>query len=195
MKTTFSPPNLPNLELPLMSLKGNPYMKVAYRLQWFVTDVKRYSISTEYPVLTDAKATVRVTVNIFDDTGNLVKSAQASKTETQKDFNDYVEKAETGALGRALASLGYGTAQAVADLDEGTRIVDAPLAEKNIPSPEAIVKGAIAAANATVASITPAAKNTWRAPKPKTTTVETTVTTTPSVPKAKTANGDDDGWG
>ena len=48
------------------------------------------------------------------------------KTEHVKHFADFMEKSITGALGRALSQLGYGTAYALADLDEGVRIVDAP---------------------------------------------------------------------
>ena len=41
-------------------------------------------------------------------------------------FPDYVEKAETGAIGRALAALGYGT-QFAPELNEQHRIVDSPV--------------------------------------------------------------------
>jgi len=127
MAKVFSPKNLPELQLPLMNLKGNDYMKVAHRLLWFVNDQKNYTIQTEFAHLSDTRATAKVTVSIFDDKGNLCRQAVAHKSETQKDFADFTEKAETGALGRALASLGYGTAQAISDLEEGNRIVDAPL--------------------------------------------------------------------
>jgi hypothetical protein len=127
MSKTFTPKNLPDLALPLMNLKGKDYMLVAHRLLWFVNDVKSYTIDTHFPALDQEHATAQVTVTILDDQKNLVRRATAHKTETKKDFNDFAEKAETGALGRALASLGYGTAQALADLEEGKRIVDAPL--------------------------------------------------------------------
>ena len=54
--------------------------------------------------------------------------ASATKTERKVDFDDFVEKAETGAVGRALAMLGYGTQFAMIEFDEGDRIVDAPVA-------------------------------------------------------------------
>jgi hypothetical protein len=44
--------------------------------------------------------------------------ATASKMETRDDFADFVEKAETGAIGRALAMCGYGT-QFAPELSEG----------------------------------------------------------------------------
>ncbi len=51
-----------------------------------------------------------------------------TKQECEADFRDYLEKAETGALGRALAKQGFGTAWAdAADMfDEGERVVDSP---------------------------------------------------------------------
>ena len=50
-----------------------------------------------------------------------------TKSEKAASFPDYIEKAETGAIGRALAALGYGT-QFAPELDEEHRIVDAPVA-------------------------------------------------------------------
>ena len=52
--------------------------------------------------------------------------ATGTKTENAASFPDFVEKAETGAIGRALAALGYGT-QFAPDLDEAHRIVDSPV--------------------------------------------------------------------
>ena len=45
-------------------------------------------------------------------------------------FLHVVGKAETGAVGRALAMCGYGTLQAP-EFDEGERIADAPLEKGN----------------------------------------------------------------
>jgi hypothetical protein len=48
------------------------------------------------------------------------------KKETEIGFPDYMEKAETGAIGRALAMCGYGTLQAP-EFDEQDRLADAPV--------------------------------------------------------------------
>lgn len=51
--------------------------------------------------------------------------ATGTKSENAASFADYIEKAETGAIGRALAALGYGTQFTGDELDEGTdRIAD-----------------------------------------------------------------------
>ena len=58
--------------------------------------------------------------------------ATGTKTEKAASFGDYIEKAETGAIGRALAALGYGT-QFAPELDEQHRIVDAPVERVTTP--------------------------------------------------------------
>lgn len=114
-------------ELPLMSLKGKDYLQVAYRLQWLADDVESYEIQTQFLSLTGEETVAQATVTLFNKEGKVVRKATATKRETKKDFPDHTEKAETGASGRALAMLGFGTQHAVADLDEGARIVDSPL--------------------------------------------------------------------
>lgn len=60
-------------------------------------------------------------------------SATGHGSETAQDFRDYYEKAETKALGRALAALGYGTQFVGEELDEGVRIVDSPVERPTAP--------------------------------------------------------------
>jgi hypothetical protein len=64
---------------------------------------------------------------IKDVTGQVL--ATARKKETEAGFPDYIEKAETGAIGRALAVCGYGTLQAP-EFDEQDRLANASI-EKN----------------------------------------------------------------
>ena len=53
--------------------------------------------------------------------------ATGTKSEKAASFADYIEKAETGAIGRALAGLGFGTQFTGDEFDEQHRIVDAPV--------------------------------------------------------------------
>lgn len=53
--------------------------------------------------------------------------ATGTKSEKAASFGDFLEKAETGAIGRALAALGYGTQFAGDEFDERHRIVDSPV--------------------------------------------------------------------
>jgi hypothetical protein len=50
-------------------------------------------------------------------------------SETKSDFGDFIEKAETKAIGRALAALGLGT-QFCDDFAEGDSVTDAPVQRK-----------------------------------------------------------------
>lgn len=121
--------------LPLTNLKGKDYLMVAYRIQWMNESVPNFDINTEFLLLTDEQTIARATVTLADENGRIVKKASATKRETKKDFSDHTEKAETSAIGRALALLGFGTQFALADLDEGDRLADSPLAEVKAETP------------------------------------------------------------
>jgi hypothetical protein len=113
--------------LPLINLKGKAYLLVAHRLQWFNEKVENFSIQTEFLKIDSEETIAKSTIVIKDKAGNVVKQASATKRETKKDFPDHTEKAESSSIGRALAMMGFGTQFALSDLDEGERIVDAPL--------------------------------------------------------------------
>ena len=98
------------------------YLPVAPRIAWFRKEHADWSIITEAIRLVD-KAVVMKAI-IKDGAGRVI--ATARKKETEIGFPDYIEKAETGAIGRALAMCGYGTLQAP-EFDEGERIADSPV--------------------------------------------------------------------
>lgn len=158
--------------LPLIQLKGKDYLQVAHRLQWFVEQNTRYAITTTYLHLDATETVAKVTVNLFNDQGQLLKTAEGTKRECKADFNDHTEKAETGALGRALVQLGYGTQYALADLDEGTRIVDSPVTDVRTSGFSRPVNSAPQATTVTTTENTtpltveaPKAKSSFRKPK------------------------------
>jgi hypothetical protein len=115
-------------ELELIDLKGKAYMIVANRLIWFIEENPFYTIETTFASLTENSAVAKATIVLLDAEGKrFIRKVDAYKSECKENFDDFAEKATTGAIGRALALLGYGTQFALADLDEGERIVDAPL--------------------------------------------------------------------
>lgn len=124
MKTVKTPKGT---ELPLIQLKGKDYMQVMHRLQWFNESEDNFTVKTTIIKAEKEESLVQSEVCIYNKEGKLIKSATATKREDAKGFGDHLEKAETGSIGRALALLGYGTQFAVADLDEGQRIVDSPV--------------------------------------------------------------------
>lgn len=121
--------------LPLLNLRGSDYMQVMWRIVWFVEENPYYRTSIEFLNLDENNATAKVTILVLDSIGNVIRKVEDIKTESKGDFKDFAEKAVTGAMGRALSQLGYGTSYALADLDEGSRIVDSPA-----PSPTGDVK-------------------------------------------------------
>lgn len=102
-------------ELPLLNLRGKEYLEVKYRLVWFREDHPDWSIETQLVSVTDVSAYAKATVR--DDQGRLI--ATSHKYESIQGFPDFIEKAETGAIGRALALIGYGTQFCADELDEG----------------------------------------------------------------------------
>jgi hypothetical protein len=123
------------------------YLPVQWRLVWFREQCPEGSIETEMlhldldreteeelliwnnekkqneKVVKHAKGFVIFKAVVKDGKGGV---GTGTKSEKAASFPDYIEKAETGAIGRALAALGYGT-QFAPELDEEHRIVDSPV--------------------------------------------------------------------
>ena len=112
----------------LIQLKGKDYLQVMWRLVWFRAERPNWCIDTEAHHISEKVAIFHA--RIYDENGVLKASGYGS--ETPKDFGDYIEKAETKSIGRALAMMGYGTQFTADELDEGERIVDSAV-KKNIP--------------------------------------------------------------
>lgn len=112
----------------LMDLKGKSYLQVMWRLVWFREEKPLWNIETKLERLEDNHAVF--SAKIYDETG--VQKSSGYGSEGLKDFKDFIEKAETKAVGRALAMLGYGT-QFAPEMDEGDRIVDSPVPGENAP--------------------------------------------------------------
>lgn len=127
-------------ELPILNLKGKRYLQVNQRLVWFVEENPYYDIQTNVKMITDDCASCTAVIQILkpneDPTKGLlvIKRVTATKVEDRKGFPDFIEKSETGSIGRALALLGYGTQFTGDEFNEGSaRIVDSPM-EKPAPT-------------------------------------------------------------
>lgn len=121
----------------MMKLKGKDYLQVMWRLVWFREDHPDWMINTECVATGVDSAVFKAT--ICDENG--VQKSSGHGSESKKDFGDYLEKAETKSVGRALAMLGYGTQFAADDLDEGSRIVDSPV-DRTVQQSEEPIKPA-----------------------------------------------------
>jgi hypothetical protein len=123
MSKTFKTPK--GTELPFLNLKGKDYLQVQHRLIWFREEKPDWGIATEFLQLTENVAIARATIT--DPQGRVI--AQGTKAETPESFaGGYIEKAESGSIGRALAFIGYGT-QFAQELDD-EQIVDSPQAPR-----------------------------------------------------------------
>lgn len=117
------PPMLKNRMIRMQG--GKMYLQVADRMLWFRKDAPAWGVLTQLLEGGYDAGFATVQATITDETGRMI--AQGTKTESRQDFPaGWVEKAETGAIGRALAVAGWGTQFALADFDEDKRIVDSP---------------------------------------------------------------------
>lgn len=122
----------PSKHLRRLHGRGGPtdYLDVKWRLVWLRSEHPDARIET---ALMDGGiesnyAVFRATVTVPGG-----GAATGWGSETKADFGDFLEKAETKSLGRALAALGYGT-QFAPELDADARLVDSPRAA-SAPAP------------------------------------------------------------
>lgn len=117
-------------ELPLLSLKGKEYLQVAHRLVWFreahPTGIVKTTMLSHQGEGKEEYAVFKAEVFIDSERGPMMVSS-AHKKETRGGFDDFIEKAETGSIGRALALAGFGTQFTGDELDEKDRLADAPV--------------------------------------------------------------------
>lgn len=162
----------------LKSKEGSKdYLPVQWRLVWFRTLCPQGTIDTEEmdvdldreveaevyvwnnekrrseKVIKRGKGYARYKAIVTDGKGG---RATGTKSENAAEFPDYAEKAETGAIGRALAGLGYGT-QFAPEFNEAHRIVDSPV-ERSAGNSEGVrneVSHPLANANASASEPVP----------------------------------------
>lgn len=108
----------------LSQINGREYLEVRWRLVWLRAEHPDAHIKTELVSHANDEAVFCASVSIPGG-----GSATGWGSEDARSFGDYLEKAETKAIGRALAALGFGT-QFCADFDFGAgqgRVVDTPV--------------------------------------------------------------------
>jgi len=164
----------PNEHLMQIKNRGGSadYLPVQWRLVWFRSLFPQGTIETEIVHLDLERETEEETYQWNNETRRSEKVikrapgfavfratvrdgqggvATGTKSEKAASFGDFLEKAETGAIGRALAALGYGTQFAGDEFDERHRIVDAPVdrgaaaSESNGSEPRALANSRPAA--------------------------------------------------
>jgi len=118
---------------------GAEYLDVKWRIMWFRSEHPDGTITSEM-ISHDPQAQLA----IFQATASWPDGGSATDigSETREDFRDYIEKASTKAIGRALGALGYGTQFAtdheMTNEDGTPHIVDSPVERgPNEPRPPA----------------------------------------------------------
>ncbi len=101
------------------------YLDVKWRLLWLRREHPDAQIVTEHVKIDDTSAIFKATVSV--PSGG---RATGYGSETAGDFGDFIEKAETKAIGRALNALGYGAQFAEGD-EEGVP----PAPTRPLPAP------------------------------------------------------------
>lgn len=110
----------------LMDIKGKDYLPVAERLIWFREEKPNWSIVTS--IVSSTNDSTLFKAEIVNEERTII--ATAHKFENKQGFADHIEKAETGAIGRALAMCGYGTQFCGSEFDEKERLADSPQAKR-----------------------------------------------------------------
>lgn len=121
----------------MTKIKGQWYLEVRHRVAWFRSEFPHGKIETGIHHVSAASAVVHATVTALDANGTHLGTGSGIGSCTKQEFDAYIEKAETKAIGRALASLGYGTQFSLEYDDAATSggsigaLADGPVAAPN----------------------------------------------------------------
>ena len=100
------------------------YLPVQWRIFWFRSDNPKSKIDSHALTLDLERGAAIFETYVEREDGG---SARMHGSETLGDWKDYIEKAQTKSLGRALAAVGYGSQFTDDEFTEGERIVDSPV--------------------------------------------------------------------
>jgi hypothetical protein len=119
-----------NPEEYLIKLQGKDYLEVKWRILWFRKENPKGSIDTELLHIEPGRAVVKASVS-KDGIGIVATGLAVADSTAKKSMwtGKEVMKAETAAIGRALAHAGYGT-QFTGE-DEGDFLSDSPVETKS----------------------------------------------------------------
>lgn len=118
----------------ISKVKGQDYLEVKHRIAWMRSEFPEAAIATELVSHADGRAIMRASVAL--PSGG---SSSGYGSETAASFENYIEKAETKAIGRALTALGYGTPGAIEHEDDEPDISFRQAAPQPMTQPNAFL--------------------------------------------------------
>lgn len=107
--------------------RGNDYLVVQGRVLLFRLEHPDWTVETDAVLMTDTAAVFKATIR--NPEGRIISTGHGKATEagTKNLSGRYIEKAETSAIGRALALAGFGTDDS---LDDSDYLADSPVEKK-----------------------------------------------------------------
>lgn len=91
-------------------VKGQDYLEVAHRIAWMRGDYPAARVETSAHSISATGAVMKAVITLVSDDGVIEGTGSGYGAVRSAEFENFIEKAETKAIGRALGSLGYGTA-------------------------------------------------------------------------------------
>lgn len=145
----------------LLNLKGKMYLPVAFRLVWFRDACTEWGLATQIIEGGWEANYVVIQATVFNSEGRLISQGIGSCT-MQEFPAGFLEKAETTAVGRALAMAGFGTQFADEFYTDTTgKLADAPVgaavSSRGYPQP-------VQAKSASAPATAPITSNVWEGP-------------------------------
>lgn len=96
---------------------GRQYLPVAARVMWFRKEHPDWGIVTDPMELNIEAGYAIFRTTLFNEAGRIISTA--TKFCDRRGFADFIGKAESGSVGRALALAGYGTQDALDEEGDG----------------------------------------------------------------------------
>ena len=140
--------------------ENHVYLDVKWRLIWFRSVYPDGFIQTVEAEVTEIFARIEAVAFDKDPAQGGKKLGMGRRCVASCDFKDYVEKAETQAIGRALAVAGFGT-QFCEEFDEDDILADSPIEAKQVKPHSA----AASAPPVAIQAAAPEAQASTRAPE------------------------------
>lgn len=122
-----------------VSIHGKEYKTVAKRVQEFRESptCKLWTVNTDIVKIDDDQVLIKA--SIADEAGRLIATGHGHEFRSASQINktSYVENAETSAIGRALACLGFGGTE----FASANEVVNA-IHQQNVPAPQKVTPNA-----------------------------------------------------